>query len=179
MMKKTTIIILVLLMQFLLLGQAQARCNLELFHFGSSVKDLNQDLRLTQEEKISATHDRYKQTVSLPGEMVCQGEKYLEDALVDFVFLDGKLVETRTTKPSKQPTLVYWVESIYGEKKRKPNTFYAAQPQAYLLWESSNAVVAYSITSNDKGIFESVIIQSKNHQRYFAKNAELEEMGVK
>ena len=45
-MKKTYLIISIVLMQLLLISSAQARCNLELFRFGSSVQDIEKQLNL-------------------------------------------------------------------------------------------------------------------------------------
>ena len=45
-MKKNKITILILLAQLMLITSAEARCNLELFRFGSSVQDIEKQLNL-------------------------------------------------------------------------------------------------------------------------------------
>jgi hypothetical protein len=111
----------------------------------------------------------------VPGEEVCKEEKSFEGAPVTFVFLYDKLVEIQTALLSEKPTLVHWAESIYGDKQDKPKNFFNDKPNAQWLWDNFNATIAYSIRPDANDVIESIIIQSRRHQRYFEKFAKEEE----
>jgi len=174
-MRKTYLIISILLVQLLLISSAQARCNLELFRFGSSVQEIKKDLKLDENIFMPVMLEESKQIVFVPGEDVCKGEKAFEGAPVNFVFLYDKLVEIQTTRLSEKPTMIHWAESIYSEKENKPKSFYFDKPNAQWLWDNFNATIAYSIRPDSQGVIESIIIQSRSHQRYFEKFAKEEE----
>ncbi len=174
-MKKTYLIISILLVQLLLISSAQARCNLELFRFGSSAEDIKKQLNLPEGGMLPIMGGESQNVVFVPGEEVCKDEKAFESAPVNFVFLYDKLVEIQTMRLSEKPTLIDWAESIYGEKQNKPNSFYDNRPNAQWLWDNSNATIAYSIHPDANDVVESIIIQSRKHQKYFEKFAEEEE----
>jgi hypothetical protein len=168
-MKKTYLIISIILVQLLLISSAQARCNLELFRFGSSVQEIEKQLNLGEGGLLPIMEGGSRQVVLAPGEEVCRGEKYFEGEPIAFVFLYDKLVEIKTMRLSEKPTLVHWAESIYGEQKNKPKSFYDAKPNAQWLWDNFNATIAYSIQPDANDVVESIIIQSRRHQQYFEK----------
>jgi hypothetical protein len=120
-----------------------------------------------------------KQVIFSPGEEVCKGEKYFEGAPVNFVFLYDKLVEIQTTRLSEKPTMINWVESIYGEKQNKPKSFYFDKPNAHWLWDNFNVTIAYSIRPDANDVVESIIIQSRRHRRLFEKFSKEEEKLLK
>jgi len=93
-----------------------------------------------------------------------------------FVFLYDKLVEIQTTRLSEKPTLIHWAESIYGEKEKKPKSYYQERPNAQWLWDNFNATIAYSIAPDVNDVVESIIIQSRRHQLVFEKFAKEEEL---
>ena len=167
-MKKNKILILTLIVQLMLIGAAQAKCDLESFKFGSSYKTLISKLKLDMDSEIKDVPEYF---VYAPGELVCKNEKIFESVPVNFIFVYDKLVEIHITRLSEEATLVDWAESIYGEKKDKPRSFFYQQPYAQWLWVNSNATIAYSIESNETEVFESIIIQSFNHQKNFEKLA--------
>ena len=174
-MKKTYLIISVILVQLLLISSAQARCNLELFRFGSSVQDIEKQLNLDEGGMLPIMGGESQEVLFVPGEEVCKGEKAFESAPVNFVFLYDKLVEIQTTRLSEKPTLINWAESIYGDKQDKPKSFYDAKPNAQWLWDNFNATIAYSIRPDSQGVIESIIIQSRLHRLDFEKFAKEEE----
>ena len=174
-MKKTYLIISILLVQLLLISSAQARCNLEPFHFGSSVQDIEKQLNLDEGGMLPIMGGESQEVLFVPGEEVCKGEKSFEGAPINFVFLYDKLVEIQTVRLSDKPILVNWAESIYGKKDKKPKSFFNDKPDAQWLWDNFNATIAYSIRPDSQGVIESIIIQSRRHQRYFEKFAKEEE----
>jgi hypothetical protein len=174
-MKKTYLIISVILVQLLLISSAQARCNLELFRFGSSVQDIEKQLNLDGGGMLPIMGGESQEVLFVPGEEVCKGEKAFESAPVNFVFLYDKLVEIQTVLLSEKPTLVHWAESIYGDKQGKPKSFYDDKPNAQWLWDNFNATIAYSIRPDSQGVIESIIIQSRRFQLDFEKFAKEEE----
>ena len=177
-MKKTYLIISVVLVQLLLISSAQARCNLELFSFGSSFQDIDKQLNLDEGGMLPIMGGASKNMLFVPGEEVCKDEKAFEGAPVIFVFLYDKLVEIQTMRLSEKPTMIYWAESIYGEKDKKPKSFYEDKPNAQWLWDNFNATIAYSIHPDANDVVESIIIQSRRHQRYFEKFAKEEEQSL-
>jgi hypothetical protein len=174
-MKKTYLIISIVLVQLLLISSAQARCNLELFSFGSSVQDIEKQLNLDGGGMLPIMGGESQEVLFVPGEEVCKEEKSFEGAPVTFVFLYDKLVEIQTVLLSEKPTLVHWAESIYGDKQDKPKNFFNDKPNAQWLWDNFNATIAYSIRPDANDVIESIIIQSRRHQRYFEKFAKEEE----
>ena len=177
-MKKINLMILVLLVQLVFAGSVQARCNLELFRFGSSAEEIKTQLNLAEGGMLPIMGGESKNVVFVPGEEVCKDEKYFEGAPIIFVFLYDKLVEIQTTRLSEKPTLIHWAESIYGEKEKKPKSYYQEKPNAQWLWDNFNATIAYSIRPDANDVVESIIIQSRKHQRYFEKFAKEEEGGL-
>jgi hypothetical protein len=177
-MKKTYLIISIVLVQLLLISSAQARCNLELFRFGSSVQDIEKQLNLDEGGMLPIMGGESQEVLFVPGEEVCKGEKAFEGAPVTFVFLYDKLVEIQTVLLSEKPTLVHWAESIYGDKQDKPKSFFNDKPNAQWLWDNFNATIAYSIRPDANDVIESIIIQSRRHQRYFEKFAKEEEQSL-
>ena len=174
-MKKTYLIISIVLVQLLLISSAQARCNLELFRFGSSVQDIEKQLNVDQGGMLPIMGGESQKVLFVPGEEACKGEKDFEGAPVTFVFLYDKLVEIQTTRLSEKPMFINWAESIYGEKQGKPKSFFDAKPNAQWLWDNFNATIAYSIQPDSQGVIESIIIQSRRYQLEFEKFAKEEE----
>jgi hypothetical protein len=174
-MKKTYLIISIVLVQLLLISSAQARCNLELFRFGSSVQDIEKQLNLDEGGMLPIMGGESQKVLFVPGEEICKDEKSFEGAPINFVFLYGKLVEIQTTRLSEKPMLINWAESIYGEKQGKPKSFFDTKPNAQWLWDNFNATIAYSIRPDSQGVIESVIIQSRRYQLDFEKFAKEEE----
>jgi len=173
-MKKIKITILIFIVQLIMINAAQARCNLELFRFGSSVVEIEKQITGHSIE-IPSPEKMHREEIFYPGEEVCKGEKYFEGAPINFVFLYDKLVEIQVERLSENPILVNWAESIYGEKEKKPRSFYAKKSNATWVWDSFNAVIFYSVTPNYESLTESIVIQSKHHQRYFEKFSKEEE----
>jgi hypothetical protein len=170
-MKKNKILIITLFVNLICIGAAQAKCDLESFKFGTSYKSVMSQLKMDgdlMEPKLEGVSERF---FLAPGELVCKNEKIFESVPVNFVFLYDDLVEIQIMRLSELPTLIDWAESIYGEKKDKPSGFFYQQPFAQWLWVNSNATIAYSIESNENEVFESIIIQSFNHQKNFEKLA--------
>ena len=174
-MKKTYLIISILLVQLLLISSAQARCNLELFRFGSSVQDIEKQLNLDEGGMLPIMGGASQEVLFVPGEEICKDEKSFEGAPINFVFLYDKLVEIQTVRLSEKPTLVNWAESIYGVKDKKPKSFFNVKPNAQWLWDNFNATIAYSIRPDSQGVIESIIIQSRRYQLEFEKFAKEEE----
>jgi hypothetical protein len=170
--------IIIFALQLLLITSVQARCNLELFRFGSSVEEIKHQLSLPEGGLLPIMGGESKNIVFVPGEEVCKDEKYFEGTPINFVFLYDKLVEIQTIRLSEKPMLIHWAESIYGEKDKKPKSFYDEKPNAQWLWDNFNATIAYSIQPDANDVVESIIIQSRKHQRYFEKFAKEEEEGV-
>ena len=165
----------IVLVQLLLISSAQARCNLELFRFGSSAEEIKTQLNLPEWGMLPIMSGESQNVLFVPGEEVCKDEKAFEGAPINFVFLYDKLVEIQTVRLSEKPTLVNWVESIYGVKDKKPKSFHNDKPNAQWLWDNFNATIAYSIQPDANDVVESIIIQSRRHQRYFEKFAKEEE----
>jgi hypothetical protein len=86
------------------------------------------------------------------------------------------LVEIQVRRFSENPTLASWAESIYGEKKKKPRSFYAKNPNATWIWDNFNAVIFYSVVPDYQNLIETIVIQSKHHQRYFEKISKEQEL---
>ena len=169
--KKTSIL---LIAQLLIATSVQARCNLELFRFGSSVAEVERQVTGSK-IAIPDAEDISRHELFYPGEEICKNEKAFESAPINFVFLYDKLVEIQVVRLSESPILVNWAESIYGEKEKKPRSFYAKKPNTAWVWDNFNAVVFYSIAPDYEGVVESIVIQSRRHQRYFEKFSKEEE----
>jgi len=174
-MKKNNIIILAILLQISFIGNAQAKCDLESFSFGISHKALMSKLKLSAEFDQPYVQGQPQQMVFAPGEEVCKSEEILEGVPIHFKFLYDKLVEIQMMEISESPTLFEWAESIYGENNNKPNSFYYNQPVAHWNWESSKAIISYSVESISDQVIESIVIQSTNHQKYFERFSKAQE----
>ena len=77
-MKKINLTILVLLIQMVFVSSVQARCNLELFRFGSSAEEVKAQLNLAEGGMLPIMGGESKNVVFVPGEEVCKDEKYLK-----------------------------------------------------------------------------------------------------
>ena len=170
-MKIYKIIILCLFIQLPFIGTVHAKCDLESYKFGVSYKSLMNKLKVDEELIEPEIKGVSEQLVFFPGDLVCKNEKSFEGAPINFIFLYGELVEIQIIRLSQEPALVYWAESIYGEKEDKPSSFYNVQPNAQWFWDNSNSTISYSIESDEYEMIESIIIQSSNHQKYFEKLA--------
>ncbi len=174
-MKKINLTILTLLFQLVFVSSVHALCNLELFSFGSSAEEIKKQLNLPEGVMLPIMGGESQNVVFVPGEEVCKDEKAFVGAPVNFVFLYDKLVEIQTMRLSEKPTMIQWAESIYGEKDKKPKSFYDEKPNAQWLWDTFNATIAYSIGPDANDVVESIIIQSRRHQSYFEKFVKEEE----
>jgi hypothetical protein len=143
------------------MGNAQAKCNLELFHFGSSYKEIEN--QLGNVPKVSLSN---KNRIFMPGEMVCENEEVFNWSPMYFIFSNSKLTEIHVTRYTlfgqEKPSLISWVESTYGEKTNKPKSFYSNKPSASWYWDgSNNSSVHYFIENDESGFRENIVIKSK------------------
>jgi hypothetical protein len=156
------------ILQLLLISSVDARCNLELFRFGSSYSEIEK--QLGNMPKTSASSENM---LFAPGEMVCKDDKSLARSPVFFIFADDKLVQIivkRYTMNGKgNLSLIEWAESIYGERENKPKSFYAKKPDASFYWDSFNSLVHYFIENDESGFRENVIIESRRHKKLLEK----------
>jgi hypothetical protein len=169
MMKKINLMILVLLVQLVFAGSVQARCNLELFRFGSSVEEVEKELGVNERQNIlmPSLDIGSERIIFVRGEEACKGEKHFEGASVGFRFLYDKLVQMEVTAHSIKPRLINWAESIYGEKEDKPKGFQKFNAQ--WTWQNFNSAISYLIQPDEGNIVELVIIQSRRHRLVFEK----------
>lgn len=179
---KNLILILFFFIQFFVVAQANAACNLSKFTFGSSVQSVEKKLKAMSANNLPATgafietEDRH--SILLAGEEVCKGDKTFLGAPIEMIFLENKLVELRLFKFFEfgdRPELINWAESVYGERPNKPKTFYDPLPSAFWLWDSPNSTVFYSLMTISYGIDELITIQSDKHQDLFNKYSEIED----
>ena len=153
-----------------------ARCNPELISFGSSVREVASKFENKEFFDLDIEEKLLVRPIFIPGEEVCRDERAFEGTAVDFLFIEDQLVEMRLQRLSKRPSLVLWAEKIYGEKKNKPLSFFQDEPNASWFWDNFNAVIAYSIKSDlDNQVVESIIIQSRRHQKLFEKISLIED----
>ena len=122
-------------MQFFIVAQANAACNLAKFSFGSSIQDVEKKIKAMNAENLPATsgfiETEERHSIVFPGEEICKGDKSFIGAPVEMVFLENKLVEFRLFKfleYGDRPELVNWAEGVYGEKNNKPKSFYDLEP---------------------------------------------------
>jgi len=179
---KKFIFVVFFLIQFFVVAQANAACNLAKFSFGSSIQDVEKKIKAMNAENLPATsgfiETEERHSIVFPGEEICKRDKSFIGAPVEMVFLENKLVEFRLFKfleYGDRPELVNWAEDVYGEKNNKPTTFYDLEPSAFWLWDSSNSTVAYSLINIGYGIDEVVTIQSNQYQELFKKYSEKED----
>ena len=180
-MKKVTLI-LFFFMQFFVVAEVYAACNLSKFTFGSSVSDIQRKLDDSAIKSLPATsafiETEERHVIVLAGEELCKQDKSFIGAPIDMVFLENKLVELRLFKfleYGDRPELINWAESVYGEKTNKSITFYDAEPNAFWLWDDDKATVSYSLINIGYGIDELITIQSEKHQDLFKKYSEIED----
>jgi len=160
-------LVIIFVSQLLLITSVQARCNLELFRFGSSVEDL---------------HDRYsglESTIDMPGmprlavratgDSICPYDKNFSKASVRYIFLYGKLVEVNISSFANKPVLIDWVESAYGNSINKQSDIYRSNPNVQLVWDKPDIVILYNLRSNGVEKIEQVFIQSRNHKNIHQK----------
>ncbi len=159
---------LFLLLSLFLISSAQAKCNLEIYRFGSSYQEIQHQLGDPLPVSVST-----KNRLFMPGELVCEHEKALVGSPILFIFFYDQLVQIRVARYTldgpEKPSLVSWAESIYGERNNKPKSFYSDKPDASWYWDSSNALVRYFVESDGSGFREHVIIESRRHQKLFEK----------
>ena len=152
------------MLQLILISSVQARCNLELFRFGSSYSEIEK--QLGNMPKISASNENM---LFAPGELVCKDDKSLARSPVFFIFVNDKLVQMvvkRYTMYGKgELSLIKWAESIYGERENKPKSFYAKKPDASFYWDSFNSLTHYFIENDESGFRENVVIESRRHKK--------------
>jgi len=165
-MKKNVYLILIL--QLFLIGSVHARCNLELFRFGSSYGEIEKQLGNIPKTSASNEHRLF-----MPAERICKEERNLDGSPVFFMFADDKLVQIVVSRytiyEQEEPSLIKWAESIYGEKENKPKSFYAKKPDASFYWDSFNSLTHYFIENDESGFRENVIIESRRHKKLIEK----------
>ena len=167
-------IYLIFLLQFLLIANAYARCNVEVASFGSNYEQVKSKFPEDMPMSSASSPDR----LFVPGEWVCKTEKVFEGSPVFFHFIDDKLVRIqifRYTMGDGFPSLIQWAESIYGEIEKKPKSFYDTRPSASWYWDNTNSLVRYVVESDESGFAEGMFIDSKRHERLFGEQAIKEE----
>ena len=163
----------ILMLQFVLIGATHAKCDLDIFKFGSSYEKVSQLIGDVPIISVSTPNRLF-----VPGEIVCNNEILFEGTPVFFIFLEDSLVRIELTRYNfgeGQPSLVDWAESQYGEIKKKPKSFYDTKPNASWFWDQSNALIQYAVESDESGFAESVVIESKRHGKLFEEQAIKEE----
>ena len=170
-MKINKILIFTLIAQLFFIGSAKAKCDLESLKFGLSHEALMTKLKLDEDFSRPEKNEIPEYFVSFSGQELCKNEEVFERASVHFMFIYDKLLEIQIRGFSESALLADWAISIYGEKENKPTSFYDVKPNAQWLWDKPNKVIAYSIKPDMGGVFESIIIQSRNHDDDFLKLA--------
>lgn len=164
------------LVNFLVVIEASAKCNIEQFRFGSTVKDIEkqttnmQIITLPSSELYDSKEDKY--SIFFAGEDICKNDDVFIGAPVEMVFLYGKLVELRLVRfleKEDAPVLINWAEKVYGKKDNKPKGYDFREPDMHLVWNNFNATVSYSRTSLGYGTEELVVIQSRRFGKLFEK----------
>ena len=171
-MKKTKFLLWCVL---LLSGFAQAQCNLETFKFGTSISAVMRAIQPNEEKNFVDNNKYDKIVLEIPINKLCNTEKHLQKATVDFVFIFNKLVQFNIRSSSKKPQLIHWAEAIYGKKPNKIKGFYTRQVTEDFIWENDNAVIVYFIEPDGSLISESISIQSKHFEKDFEKYYQIEE----
>lgn len=164
------------MVQLLFLQTNHAACNLEQIRFGSSPEFVREQFPETP--LMFDTHDLPRSIQMVPGEIVCQGENEFLGVPIQYVFLYGELVEINVFRLSEDPSLLSWVETVYGEKVDKPHNLYSAEPNGQLLWDTPNSVIVYSFTAQGTDRTEVIRIQSRRHERHYARYAREEEEAI-
>lgn len=176
MSSKPLMTILAFLFAFLWPPVALAVCNLEQVRFGSSIKSVEKGLALPEGMGILPMGGgESRQVLFVPGEEICPRDQAFEGTPVTFVFLYDELVEIQAMRLSVSPTLVVWAETTYGIKKDKPRSFTDPEPNAQWLWDTEKSAIAYSITTVNGEMTESIIIQSHKQRPNFENYAKEEE----
>lgn len=167
---------------FLVVLEVNAVCNIEQFRFGATIKDIDRQTKdmnintLPTSEIYNSLEDRY--SLFFAGEDICEDDEVFIGAPVEMIFLYGKLVELRLVKfleNGDDPILLTWVEKVYGEKTNKPKNYDSKDPSVYLLWSNFNATVSYSMSSVGYGVEELVVIQSRRYRDLFKKYSKKED----
>ena len=161
------------MLQFVLIGATHAKCDLDIFKFGSSYEKVTQLIGDVPIISVSTPNRLF-----VPGEIVCNNEILFEGTPVFFIFLEDSLVRIELTRYNfgeGEPSLADWAESQYGEIKKKPKSFYDSKPNANWYWDQSNALIQYAVESDESGFAESVVIESKRHGKLFEEQAIKEE----
>jgi len=179
---KKFIVLLFLSLQFFAISEASAACNLSQFSFGSSLKDVEVKLKYLEADNLHANSSFFatgdKVSLGLSAEQVCKRDKEFIGAHIIMIFLYDKLVELNLYKfieSGDNPGLIYWAESVYGEKNPKPPSFYEPEPSAFWFWRGLDSTASYSLESIAYGIDELVTIQTNKYQDLYSKySAELE-----
>jgi hypothetical protein len=163
----------VLMLQFLLIGSSYAKCDLDIFKFGSSYEKVSQIIGDVPIISVSTPNRLF-----VPGEIVCNDETLFEGTPVFFIFLEDNLFRIELTRYNfgkGEPSLVSWAESQYGKIEKKPKSFYDSRPNASWYWDQSNALIKYFVESDESGFAESIFIESKNHSGLIDKQVENDE----
>lgn len=159
---------LILILQLFLISSVHARCNLELFRFGSSYSEIEKQLGGVPKTSASNEHRLF-----MPAELICKDEKNLDGSPIFFMFAEGKLVQIVVSRytiyEQEEPSLIKWAESTYGDRENKPKSFYAAKPEASFYWDSFNSLTHYFIENDESGFRENVIIESRRHKKLLEK----------
>jgi len=176
------IIVFGLLINVLVVLEANAVCNVEQFRFGSTIKDIEKQTKnmrintLPTSEIYNSTEDKF--SIIFAGEDICKDDDEFIGTPVEMIFLYGKLVELRVIKfleNGDDPVLMIWAEKVYGQKTNKPRSYDFKEPSMHLLWNNFNATISYSMTSVGYGIEELVVIQSRRYRDLFKKYSKKED----
>lgn len=155
------------MLQLILIGTTHAKCDLDIFKFGSSYEKVSQSIGDVPIISVSTPNRLF-----VPGEVVCKNEILFEGTPVFFIFLEDSLVRIELTRYNfgeGRPSLISWAESEYGQIEKKPKSFYDPKPNANWYWDRSNELIQYAVESDESGFAESIYIESKNHSDLFDK----------
>ena len=146
-------------------ANVMAACNIDRL-MGLSYQSAHAILKFDQ--PYAGVPDRY---IFVSGDKACRG--YLSGAVVRIVFLSNQIVEIevrkRSRKSQRKRVLAKWAESNYGVKSGKPVGYFSNEPNAQWHWETSSAVITYSIVTTELEIIEYVQIQSTVHEELFSR----------
>jgi hypothetical protein len=166
-------LIIILILQILFVASVQARCNLELFRFGSLFEDVKE--RYPESMLMLDIPSMPRSIMKVSGKTVCPYDSRFNKTSIKYIFLYGRLVEINVLNFTDKPILIDWVESAYGKKVNKPKGMHGNDPNVQLLWDKHDVVVLYNLQSNGSEKIEQVYIQSKRHKNLHQKfSTELE-----
>ena len=128
-----------LMMGFItLVSQVKASCNF-MFHFGSSVNHITNNLKGEFGQSI-LPYDRID--VFTDWENQCGSHTDMEAGVIEYMFLNNKLVQLRIINQSnKEPNLVDWSKKEYGEPDFQLYTDESQPMENHYLWFTNDSDV--------------------------------------